>query len=146
MMDYRITRRLHHTNRPAQSWSLLCTLFIIVFCCSQSVSAKSPVSARYLGISGDTVRLRLVISSPAPQNLILEQYLPPGTRILSASPAAKQVNSSSGVAKWLFKGVSPGKIDVTMRVSPADAAREVSGTLRYRMPGGGGMNELRISP
>lgn len=70
--------------------------------------AQESVSARYLGVSGDTVRLRLTIGSPAPQSLILEQYLPPGAKAVATSPSARQAGNS-GVVKWLFKGVSPGK-------------------------------------
>lgn len=149
MMDNRNMRRQGRTTcllRLTPTCVLLCSLLGMVFCLAQSASAKSPVTARYLEISEDAIRLRLIIGSPCPQNLILEQYLPPGTTILSASPSIRQTNSRSGVAKWLFRRVSPGEIDVTMRVSPAKAAREVRGTLRYRMPGGERMSELRISP
>lgn len=110
-----------------------------------TVLAADPVNASYLSVSGDTVRLRLIIGSPAPQSLILEQYLPPGATMIGSSPSARQVRNS-GVVKWLFKGISPGTIDVSMRVNPASAARSVGGTLRYRMPGDGEMRELRISP
>lgn len=106
--------------------------------------AAAPVSAKYIGISGDTVRLRISIGSPTPQSMILEQYLPPGAQLVDSSPAARQVRNS-GVVKWLFKKVSPGNIDVSMRVSPPGAARKVGGTLLFRMPGGGKMQELRIS-
>lgn len=128
------------------------TLALIFICCFFSLLAFSartgmaaePVSANHLSISGDTVRLRLMVTSPSPQSLILELYLPPGTQVVATSPAARRANSRSGVVKWLFKGVAPGAIDVSMRVSPASAASRVNGMLRYRLPGGGGMTELRI--
>lgn len=117
-------------------------LYMLLFF-SQTVTATSPVSARYLGISGDTIKLRLTISAPSPQSLILELQLLPGTQILATSPRAKQTNSRSGIVKWLFKSVSPGAIDVSISVSPAASARNVSGTVRYRMPGNG-MTEFQI--
>jgi len=109
----------------------------------QECRAAEPVSARYLGVSGDTVRLRLTISSPAPQNIILEQYLPAGAKLVTAAPPARQARNS-GVVKWLFKRVSPGAIDVSMQVMPPAAARNVSGTLRYRLPESGKMREVPI--
>lgn len=118
--------------------------FVTLISAYGAALAAEPVSASYLGVSGDTVRLRVTIGSPAPQNLILEQYLPPGAQMIGSSPSARQVKNS-GVVKWLFKNISPGNIDVSMRVSPPAAAKNVGGTIRYRMPGGGKMQELRIS-
>jgi len=136
----RIPIQAHHCY-VAMAALLLSVLFQL--CLPHDSAASEPVSARYLGVSGDTVRLRLTISSPAPQNMILEQYLPPGAQLVSASPSARQIRNSS-VVKWLFKHISAGSIDVSMQVTPPSAARNVSGTLRYRLPGGE-MRELRIS-
>lgn len=139
---------------PANCFTHLCRSMVLVISLGiaftmlsgavRAVLASEPVSARYLGVTGDTVRLRVTIGSPAPQSLILEQYLPPGAQMVGSSPSARQVRNSS-VVKWLFKNVTPGDIDVTMRVSPPAAAKNVGGSLRYRMPGGGEMQELRIS-
>ncbi len=112
---------------------------------SHPATAASPVDARYLINSGDTVKLRLTISAPSPQSLIIEQHLVPGTKVLSTSPRAKQANRKTGVVKWLLKGLSPGNIDITMRVSPSSASKNVQGIIRYRLPGHGTMTELIIS-
>ncbi len=136
----RIPVQVHHGHIAIAAVLLL---FFTLLCCPPASVASEPVSARYLGVSGDTVRLRLTISEPAPQSLILEQYLPPGAQLVSASPSARQVRNSS-VVKWLFKHISAGSIDVSMQVAPPSAARSVSGTLRYRLPDGG-MRELRIT-
>ena len=131
-----------------QCWSrLLATiggfLLLVILIVSPSPVTASGVEARYLSSSGETVHLRITISEPAPQSLILEQYLPPGAKLVAASPPARQLRNS-GVVKWLFKRVSPGSLDITMRVEPASAARTISGTIRYRLPGAG-MEEQRIS-
>jgi len=135
---------LSHLYRNAVLIVILIVSFTSLIIPDGIASAAEPVSARYLGVSGDTVRLRITIGSPSPQNMILEQYLPPGAQMVGSSPSARQVRNS-GVVKWLFKNVSPGNIEVSMRVSPPAAAKNIGGTLRYRMPGGGKMQELRIS-
>jgi len=135
---------LSHLYRNAVLIVILFVSFTTLIIPDDIAAAAEPVSARYLGVSGDTVRLRITIGSPSPQNMILEQYLPPGAQMVGSSPSARQVRNS-GVVKWLFKNVSPGNIEVSMRVSPPAAARNIGGILRYRMPGGGKMQEVRIS-
>lgn len=146
MIQHNTTRTINHSRLAAPAVLFICAVFTMFMFCPRTASAAEPVTGRYLKISGDTIRLQLTIRTPSPPSLILEQYLPPGTQVLSTSPMARQVNSRSGVVKWLFKGVSTGKITVTMQVSPAAAATRVTGTIRYRLPGGGGMTERRISP
>ncbi len=123
---------------------LLSLLSCFITAITATISSAEPATGRYISVSGDTIKLQLTIASPAPQNLILEQYVPPGTQILSTSPKARKINSKSGVVKWLFKGVSPGVTIVTMQVSPASATQAVNGILRYRLPGGG-MSEQRLA-
>jgi hypothetical protein len=131
--------------RPALKTLIILSL---LGCCIAAITATAsgaePAKGHYLAPSGNTIKLQLNIASPAPQNLILEQYVPPGTQILNTSPKARKINSQAGVVKWLFKGVSPGITIVTMQVSPATATQDVNGILRYRIPGGG-MSEQRIA-
>jgi hypothetical protein len=122
---------------------ILALLGCFIAATTATAYAAEAVTGRYLAASGNTIKLQLKIASPAPQNLILEQYVPPGTQILNTSPKARKINSRSGVVKWLFKGVSPGVTVITMQVSPAAATKAVNGMLRYRLPGGG-MSEQRI--
>lgn len=138
----------HSTDLFRRRPPIIPVIFIVIllstgFFPTQGCWAAEPVSARYLGVSGNTVRLRLTIGSPAPQNIILEQYLPSGAKLVTAAPPARQARNS-GVVKWLFKRVSPGSIDVSMQVMPPAAARNVSGTLRYRLPESGKMREVPI--
>ncbi|WP_419174873.1 hypothetical protein [Desulfosediminicola sp.] len=116
-------------------YRIIITLFTLLLLSSIEAMAKEPVIGKYLSSSGNTIRLQLSVSSPAPQNLILQQHLPPGTRVLSTSPKAIKISQNNGVVKWLFKGVSPGQIEVVMKIEPP-AAGSVRGSIRYRMADG----------
>lgn len=111
----------------------LTTLFLLA---PIGAMANEPVVGRYLQASGNTIRLQLTVRNPAPQNLILQQHLPPGTKVLSTSPRANKISPNDGVVKWLFKGVSPGKLVVVMQVQPPVSSGSISGTFRYRMQNG----------
>lgn len=134
-----------YNNSLAYLASLLVIQLVIALLFHADKVYANPVRGQYLNTSGGTVLLQLHIASPAPQNLILEQYIPPGTTVLSTSPRARKVNSQSGVVKWLFKQISTGTINVSMKVSPNESSRAVNGTLRYRAKGGQ-MVETRITP
>ncbi|MFV0439289.1 MAG: hypothetical protein ACK5PS_18060 [Desulfopila sp.] len=137
------SRRGHGGPATLAKLLAVCTLLALASLPVCTGWAAEPVSARYVGVSGDTIRLRLTIGSPAPQNIILEQYLPAGCQLVSASPPTRQARGSN-VVKWLFKGISPGTIEVVMRVNPPEAAKRVNGSLRYRLKDSGKMKEIRI--
>ncbi len=136
-------------HRKAISFSglLFCSiiLFTGIFFCKIEEAWANSVSGRYIQTSGGTVKLRLNIDSPVPQSIILEQHLPPGTQVLSTSPQARKIESRSGTVIWLFKRVKAGNITVAMKVTPDSSANSVKGSLKYRMPGGGGLIETPIS-
>lgn len=125
----------------------MCTLILLAIAMVMIVPAVGwggePVLAKYHRVSGDTVHLRIDVGNPSPSSLILEQYLPRGTRLVSSSPPARQTGDGR-VVKWLFKNISTGAIDVRIQVAPASSARNVTGVVRYRMPEGGGMREIRV--
>lgn len=121
-------------------------LFVVLsFLCITHSLAGEPITARYIKTAGDAVSVRITVSKPAPSNLILEQQLPAGTKILSTSPQAKKANTKKGTVKWLLKGLSPGTLDVSMRVSPAISSKDAKGKIRYRNPETGKMTDSQIS-
>ncbi|MGW8195365.1 MAG: hypothetical protein ACWGOX_13995 [Desulforhopalus sp.] len=103
------------------------------------------VSARYLSASGKDIVLSLAIGTPAPASLIVEQYLPPGTTVLSTSPRAKKIDNTRGNVKWLFRNTASGnlRLSITLR-APINGG--ISATVRYRDPQSGAFTELRIAP
>lgn len=108
-----------------------------------SAASGQEVKAKYISSSGSQIKIQLTIRQPAPQNIIIEQYLPAGTKVVSSTPKAKQRNSSSGVVKWLLKGLKPGKRVIVMKVAPP-LSDKASGRLTYRNPGDGRLIEKRF--
>lgn len=117
----------------------LLLLFILVTFPAASVHAQQ-IDAKYLSGSGSQIKLRLTISAPAPQNVIIEQYVPSGTKIVSANPPIKKQNPKNGVVKWLLKGLRPGTRIVSMTVSPP-LKQAPDGKLTYRHPKSGNLIE-----
>ena len=98
------------------------------------------VSAAYISATGPQITLQLTVKKPAPQNIIVEQYLPPGTKVLSTTPKAKQAGARNGAVKWLLRGIKPGKLVVAMKVSPPLSTKP-QGKLTYRNPKDGSLME-----
>ncbi|WP_136808376.1 hypothetical protein [Desulfosediminicola flagellatus] len=136
---------IHKTLSLTTFTTLLFLLLTGFLLCSTQEASASPVSGRYLQTSGGMIKLQVNIGSPAPQSIILEQYLPPGTTVTNTLPKARKIESASGKVIWLFKRVNSGNMNVTMNVSPNSAANSVSGILRYRVPGGGSLVEIPVS-
>lgn len=119
----------------------LCTGFFLLF--SDHNAFAQQVSGKFLTSRGNIIKTHIVITNQAPQSLIVEQRIPKGTRVLSTKPTAQKINSSSGVVKWLFKGLSTGDQILTMRVSPP-LEKKPRGVLRYINPATGKSVEKRF--
>lgn len=111
---------------------LLLTVLTLLSFSAKTLVAAEAISAQYLDIKGDTVTLQVFVKSPIARGLIVEQHLPPGTRVLSTAPKAKMINSRSGVVKWLFRRTQPGRFLVTMKIAPIHAKQQVYATLVHK--------------
>ncbi len=107
--------------------------------------ARDLVSGNYLSSSGRDIELRLVIASPAPTNLIVEQLVPPGNIIASTSPPARKIDRAQGNIKWLFRNTTSGAISLSFRLEEP-LAGGVAAIVRYRSPLDGTFREMRITP
>lgn len=128
------------TGRKNLSAFLAC--FILVFAAlfpSVNQAAPASLTARYRQAEGTGLTVEINIGSPPPSSLILVQRLPPGIRLLSASPAANNVNTEKGEVKWLLHSIPPGSLLVEMTLDRAVAADEISAEIRYKPPEGGEM-------
>lgn len=94
------------------------------------------VSGEFLTTRGNIIKTHLRIGSPAPQTLIVEERIPPGTQVLSTKPAAQKINDTQGIVKWLFKGIAPGEMVLTLKVKQPLQSKPL-GILRYRDPSTG---------
>jgi len=125
------------------SFSLLSILFITLS--TSNGWAKAAVSGRYTAASGTQIVLSLNVNTSGPTNLIVDQSLGKGNIIVGTSPSAQKISGNSGEIKWLFRNVNPGPLTLSIRLkSPLKGKPRA--TVKYRAPGSGGFEELRISP
>lgn len=96
---------------------LLLTLFI-----SQGIAGplcraeERQVAGRYK-VSGNTILHTITIPPQPPVAVIVVQHLPPGTVVTSADPAYSSYDQTTGEAKWLLKGVSPGLLQIRLTLA-----------------------------
>lgn len=138
--------RCDQQNGISATRLMLCILLTcgICFFMQTASMASNLVSGKHLKTSGKTLIVSLNVKSPAPSNLIVEQFLAPGNNISHTSPPAKKINARSGKIKWLFRKISPGKLTITT-VLKSPLRGTVSCVVRYRDPKSGQYVEQRIN-
>lgn len=136
-------------HAPGKSFNLCVLIFVIsTFTNSVHVSTASAgdlVSGRYLSASGKSIVLSLSIGKPSPANLIVEQYISPGSFIEATSPKAIKIDNKRGKVKWLFRNTRSGKLRLTITLKNATRG-PVEAMARYRDPRSGQFTELQIDP
>jgi len=125
------------------SFSLFFIFFITFF--ASSSWAKSAVSGRYTAASGTEIVLSLNVNTSGPTNLIVDQSIGKGNTIIGTTPSAQKISGNSGEVKWLFRNVNPGPLTLSIRLKSPMKGKPRA-TVKYRAPGNGGFEELRISP
>lgn len=134
-------------NLLVKKWIyFLCISAVAVLYNAQSVSAADIVSGHYISSSGKTIELALDIQSPAPASLIIEQYLPPGTRVTGSQPKLKKYNIKKGKAKWLLKNVRSGKMIVQLQLADKIGKGNIRALLRCKDPASGDFIEKTVTP
>lgn len=134
-------------NSRVKKWRyFLCICAVAVLYNAQSASAADIVSGRYISSSGKTIELALDIQSPAPASLIIEQYLPPGTRIASSQPKLKKYNIKKGKVKWLLKNVRSGEMIVRLQLADKIGKGNIRALLRCKDPATGVFIEKTVTP
>ena len=93
---------------------ICCLLPVLLFLFPSSRVQAEGIQARYLENNGNRSILELTVEKPPPSSIIVQQTLPPGAVIQSASPAYKKFVAQKGVVKWLFKRPKPGVIHVVL--------------------------------
>lgn len=131
---------LHH-----KSWYFTALFAVLLLLTFSTAEARSTISGRYVSVSGKTIVLSLNVNTSGPSNLIVDQQFGSGNTIISTSPTAQKVNNKSGRVKWLFRNVSPGSLTLTVRLKNQLKGKPTA-TVKYRAPGSGGFEEMRISP
>lgn len=137
--------KLFSPYHPHLTLSLFLLLAINLFCGHETSFAANSVSGKYLSAEGTKLVLSLSIQDPPPANLIVEQYLSPGNKIVATSPRAKKIDNVKCKAKWLFRNTRSGNITLSIQLKAPLTGRP-SAMVRYRDPSGGSFTEIRISP
>lgn len=132
-------------SHPRLSGIIFGIFLIVIVLGQQLVSAAESVTGRYLSATGTSVVLSLSLQKPSPANLIVEQYLASGNKIVATSPPAKKVDAAGGKVKWLLTNTQKRTITLTIQLaSPLQG--NIRAMVRYRDPGSGSFTELRIVP
>ncbi len=92
---------------------VLSSLFFFLLAVLPAESSAREVEGQFRH-RGKEVVYNLNIAKNHPGAMILVQYLPPGTGIEKAIPPYRSYDKRTGVAKWLFSGVKPGKLNVRL--------------------------------
>jgi hypothetical protein len=97
------------------------------------MAGESEITARYSQPRGTKIKWSITIPNPPPAAVIVIQSIPPGTDILSASPAYSSFDKGSGTVKWLLSGVHPGKVVMKMSLSqPIRQKGEIHGRIIFQ--------------
>jgi len=122
--------------------------FLLIFLLSPltALSSAELVNCRYLKSSGQEIQLEITVSSPPPTTLIVVQNIPGERMIQSASPMFNKYNESRGEAKWLLKGLGPGRFVLAIRLDQPVSAGQVNGEIRYKNPVTGQMISMPTLP
>ncbi len=108
--------------------------FILTTClCQLSLAAEGEITARYSQPRGTKIKWSITIPNPPPTAVIVIQMIPPGTDIVSASPAYSSYDKKTGTVKWLLSGVHPGKVVMSMQLSrPIRKKGEIHGKIIFQ--------------
>ncbi len=102
------------------------------------------VQARYLENGGKKTVLQLTIDDPAPSSVIVQQQLPPGTRIQGAVPAYTKFNPGKAEVKWLFKRPRPGVRTITLHYGTPLSGKGASAVIRCKSPISGQLMTITV--
>jgi hypothetical protein len=125
-----------------------CCLFpLFCICClfiPDTGLAQTVVAGNYLKKSGKEIVLQLNIGRPAPTSIIVTQYIPGNTGVISSSPPHKKYNKGKGELTWLIKHPSPGKQRIQLKLH-GPGIKSVSASVRFMDPVSGAMKSVSVN-
>jgi hypothetical protein len=124
---------------------VLATFLLLSPVLCNNLFAGTHVSGGYASAGGTNIVLTLSVQTTAPANLIIEQYMSRGNRVLSTSPRAKKIEGGGARIKWLVRNFPSGSLQLSTRLR-APLAGNVKAVIKYRDPDTGQFTEIRIAP
>jgi hypothetical protein len=120
-------------------------ILLVAVCLSTAGEIRAEgIHARYLENSGRTSVLELTVEDPPPTSVIVQQRIPQGTEIQSASPAYTKFVAQKGVVKWLFKRPQPGVIKIVLKYTTPLAAKGAKAVIRCKSPSNGQLMTFHV--
>lgn len=123
--------RVYQSRSQTVSGSLL--LATVALLIAASALAGATISARYTQPRGTHITWEIKIPTPLPAVVIVTQYIPPGTDIVSSSHPVSSYDMDAGVAKFLLTPVSQGVLRMEMEISrPIRKKGEIRGEIMFK--------------
>lgn len=125
--------------------ALVCTLSITL---GFSLGiAQEAVKAKYNNPRGLAISWQINVPDPAPAAVIVLQYIPAGTKIVSSSPKYQSHDIQSGTVKWLLPKVVPGTVGMNMTLDkPIRKKGEIHGKIIFQDQSMQSIDSIFISP
>ena len=122
-----------------------CFLLLLIVFMGMTVEVRAEgVQARYLENSGKRSVLELTIEDPAPSSVVVEQHIPQGARIQSATPVYSKFITGKNKVKWLFKRPVPGVIHIILKFTAPLPGKGATAVIRCKSPSDGTLMTIHV--
>ncbi len=118
-------------------------LLVVLLGCAAEVHAEG-VSAAYLENSGDRTILELQVTDPPPTSIIVNQIIPAGVVIKSASPGYTKFSAGKNVVKWLLKHPRPGVLWIVLVYEGTLPGKGATAIIRCKSPSDGTLMTIEL--
>ena len=113
--------------------------------CFPNLCRAETVTARLYQADDSMTFIEINLTSPAPPTLIVEMRLPPGSKILRASPEFSKQNKKNNTIKWLLKNVKDGSVTIQLVTRSKLDLGATSVDIRYRSRNSGSLKEVQAN-
>ncbi|MFN2353886.1 MAG: hypothetical protein ABR512_05100 [Desulfopila sp.] len=135
-----------HLLNPHTALPGYCAVVLFILLCTSHALARDSAKVQYINASGKNVVFTVTVTAPAPGSLIIQHSHDPANKLINATPQARQIDNSSGTAKWLIPNVRPGRYTFSLTFAGAVRTQNMHAALRYRTPGSGAFREHTARP
>ncbi len=125
---------------------VLLACYAIIFASQPSRAQAGERVSATCTVKERLIVLRIEVSSPGPETMIITQRLPGDTAIVKAEPGYSSYHPSKGKAKWLLKDIRPGVFEVKIELSSMVDPGAVSTVIAYKDPVTGKLKRIRLRP
>lgn len=128
----------------SEIWSIRVLLLSCVCLLLAAEVRAEGIQARYLENSASRSVLEIIVGNPAPSSIIVNQRIPTGVMVQSASPPYSKFLSGKNEAKWLFKNPAPGVRHIILNYKTPLSGRGATAVIRCKSPGDGSLMTINV--